>query len=463
MNKVSLTILLAMVLFPLSCKRADSPETIEKKVSSLARIQEEGVLRVATEFNSTSYFVYRGQPMGFQYELLQNLADYMGVKLIVTPAVEVESKFDLLNTGNVDLIAANLTVTKERRSKVDFIKPHLQTRQVLVQRNKLLSTEEGFVNQALELAGKTVYVVKNSSYASRLKNLSEEIGDSINIIEVDLDVESLIKQVAMGEIDYTVCDENMAKVNSIYFSEINVETPLSFYQNLAWAVKKGDEDLKKLIDGWMDDFMQSPKFSALYKKYYQNSRISDMVESDYFATISGTISPYDDILKKYCEGTDWDWRLLAALVFQESRFNPQARSWAGAFGVMQLMPNTARKYGVDYTSSIKQQIRAGMMLIEWLEEQLSFIEDKAERQKFVVAAYNVGLGHVLDARRLAMSLNLDPNIWDRNVAECILKKQDPEYYNREEVKYGYCRGSETYKYVSDIFERYYHYHNLVTQ
>lgn len=457
-----MTILLAVVLLAFSCKRAGGPDKIEKKVSTLARIQEEGVLRVATEYNSTSYFVYRGQPMGFQYEMLQQLADYMGVKLLVTPVTGVASKFELLNAGKVDLIAANLTVTRERRQKVSFIKAHMQTRQVLVQRKEENGGgEEKEINQPLELGGRTVYVVKNSSYASRLSHLAEEIGDSIHIVEVDEDVESLIKNVARGDISYTVCDENIAQVNRVFYPGIDISTPLSFYQNLAWAVRQTDDDLQQLLDTWMESFIEGAKYQVLYRKYYQNKRFVNMVESDYYANLSGVISPYDELLKSYGEQIGWDWKLLASLVYQESRFNPQARSWAGAFGIMQLMPKTARRFGVDYSSPVKQQIRAGIMLIDWLDEQLADVQNDAERQKFVVAAYNVGLGHVQDARRMAVQLGMDPDTWDNNVAECILKKQQAEYYNRPEVKYGYCRGSETYKYVADIFDRYGHYENVV--
>ena len=463
-----MTILLAVVMLAFSCKRASGPDKIGKQVSTLARIQQEGVLRVATEFNSTSYFVYRGQPMGFQYEMLQQLADYMGVKLVVTPVTGVAAKFELLDRGNVDLVAANLTVTRERRQRVSFLTPHMQTRQVLVQRKYEGESNVGqegeggkTISQPLELGGKTVHVVKNSSYASRLRHLAEEIGDSIHIVEEDQDVEALIKRVARGDIGYTVCDENIAQVNTVFYPGIDIGTPLSFYQNLAWAVRKGDADLRQLLDTWMENFTSGSKYQALYRKYYQNKRFTDMVGSGYYANLSGVISPYDELLKAYGSQIGWDWKLLASLVYQESRFNPQARSWAGAFGIMQLMPNTARRFGVDYNSPIRQQVRAGVMLIEWLDGQLADVQDSSERQKFVVAAYNTGLGHVQDARRLAATLGMDPGKWDNNVAECILKKQEPEYYNRPEIKYGYCRGSETYRYVADIFDRYNHYHNVV--
>ncbi len=176
----------------------------------------------------------------------------------------------------------------------------------------------------------------------------------------------------------------------------------------------------------------------------------------------GKISPYDEKIKEYSSLIDWDWRLLASLIYQESRFHPQAKSWAGAFGLMQLMPHTAQKYGVDSLSSPMDQIKAGVQFIKLLDKQfLDKIEDKDERTKFVLASYNAGIAHVYDARRLAEKYHKDPNLWDENVDFYLLNKSKPEYYNDSVVKYGYCRGTEPYNFVYDILDRYNHYKNVI--
>lgn len=458
------------IILAFSCVRVSNPTPEIENISHLKQLSERGVLRVVTDFNSTSYFIYRGQPMGYQYEMLQELADHLGVRLEVTVNNDLEEKFNLLETGAVDLIAVNLAVTKERRKKMDFTVPHTQTHQVLVQRKPTnwenLSTkalEDSLIRSQLDLAHKSIYVQRNSSYARRLFNLSDEIGDTINIIEVDIGSEKLIEMVARGEIDYTVSDENVARVNESYFDNIDIETPVSFTQNLAWAVAKGADDLKVTIDTWLTDFKKTKKYAVLYQKYYRNKRSAEIVESDYFSNNSGKISPYDVILKQLSKDIGWDWRLLASMVYQESRFNPNAKSWAGAFGLMQLMPTTAKRFGVGPGSPPKMQMRAGIMLIRWLDERLDFIGDRNEREKFILAAYNVGLGHVLDARALAVKNGKDPNKWNGNVAEFLLSKSDPSVYSDPVVKYGYCRGAEPYRYVAEILERYEHYKNLVEE
>jgi membrane-bound lytic murein transglycosylase F len=250
-------------------------------------------------------------------------------------------------------------------------------------------------------------------------------------------------------------------VNQTYYSNIDISLPVSFPQNLAWAVAKGDNGLKTVVDNWLKGFKQTHKYALIYNKYFKNHRISEMVDSDYFTISTGNISPYDDLIKQYSSEIDWDWRLIASMMYQESRFDAGAKSWAGAFGLMQMMPGTATRFGIDTASSPKSQIKAGIMFLEWLDKMFEDVPDPAERQKFVLASYNVGPGHVIDARNLALKNGKNPNIWKDNVDVYLLKKADPKYYNDPVVKYGYCRGVETYKYVTDVVERYEHYKNLV--
>jgi membrane-bound lytic murein transglycosylase F len=462
--------MLLLLLMTLSCNRLSGPASISDKSSKLQEVLNKGVLRVVTEFNSISYFIYRGQPMGYQYEMLQELANHLGVKLEVVVNNEMEEKFKLLEEDKVDLIAVNLVVTKERKERMDFTIPHSQTRQVLVQRKpknwQYMDNETmdaNLIRNQLDLALKTVYVPRNSSYVNRLYNLSDEIGDSINIMEVDEGTERLIEKVSKGDIDYTVCDENIARVYESFYNNIDIETPVSFTQNLAWAVSKGSDDLRQKIDSWLVDFKKTKKYSNIYSKYYLAQRTAQLMESDFFSNSYGKLSPYDALIKEYSEEIGWDWRLVASLIYQESRFNPQAKSWAGAYGLMQLMPNTAELFGVEPESAPKQQIHAGVMYVKWLDDKLSDIKDKNERYKFVLAAYNVGLGHVLDSRALAVKNGKNPNLWDNNVDDYLLSKMDPKFYTDPVVKYGYCRGTEPIHYVTEVLDRYMHYKNLIVK
>ncbi len=438
---------------------------------SIPHFLEKGRITAITDYNSTNYFIYRGEPMGYQYELLNLLADHLGVRLEVIVNNSLDESFGCLLSDECDLIAINLTVTRERGRIVDFTEPHSQTRQVLIQRKpadwRYMTSSEldtHMITSPLELAGKTVYVQSHSAYASRLRNLMEEIGDTIIIKEVDQVAEQLITMVAEGEIDYTVSDENVAMVNQTYFDNLDIGTAISFTQNLAWAVRKGDHHLRDSINSWLRDFRSTVEFRLLYAKYFQNQRSARIVQSDFYVLASGRISPYDELIRKYSEEIDWDWRLLASMIFQESRFLPDVSSWAGASGLMQLMPNTARRFGVRDITDPEENIRAGVRYIAWLDEILmDRIPEREERIKFILASYNVGLGHILDARALARKHGRDPDRWTDNVDYYVLNKSNPDYFLDPVVRHGYARGFEPYRYVGEILNRYEHYRNIVTE
>ncbi|MFP4620350.1 MAG: transporter substrate-binding domain-containing protein [Bacteroidales bacterium] len=466
---VFLPLLLLFIFFP-SCDQSVSDE--QQPGNRLEKIKQEGKLTAITDYNSTNYFIYRGKPMGFQYELLKKFASHLNVELEIKVNKELEESFQLMEEGQSDILAFNLTVTEARKKRIDFAVPYTQTRQVLVQRKpenwQQMSDREierHLIRNQLELNNKVIYVRANSSYVTRLKNLSEEIGGGIRIIEKEnFSEEQLISLVAQGEIDYTVCDENVAKVNATYYPILDVETAISFPQNLAWAVPKQADSLLTAVNNWLTDYKSTLDYSVIYNKYFRNRKSAAIHKSDYYAISSGKISPYDDLIKEYSEELDWDWRLLASLIFQESRFSPTARSWAGAYGLMQLMPSVIRRFGVSNKSSPGQNIRGGVNFLKWLEEQINKrgIKDEEERIKFVLASYNVGLGHVLDARRLTEKYDGSPDKWE-NVKEYILKKSNPEYYKDEVVYYGYARGIETYNYVEQILDRYEHYKNIIEE
>lgn len=473
-------ILLLLVVLPLtlgSCRQTsesrfrDVDQLRPERITHLERIRDRGVLRVVTEYNSISYFIYRGQPMGFQYEMLQELANYLDLSLEVSVSNDLERNFSDLQEGNTDMIAMNLTVTSRRKSEVSFTAPLLQTRQVLVQRKPIqwekmnkVQVESSLVRNQLDLAGKVVYVQAGSVYEARLRSLSNEIGGGIEIMEVNIESEQLIQRVALGEIDYTICDENVGLVNTTYFPQLDVSTAISFPQHVAWAVHQRSDSLRKVIDQWIVAHQKTRHYAILYNKYFYNRHEYRNIHSEDYTLGSGKISRFDEVIKKEAERIGWDWRLMASIIFQESRFNPKAVSWAGAFGLMQLMPGTAKTYGITMESPPEAQIRAGASFIKWLDERfIAEIEDPKERAKFVLASYNIGLGHIQDARRLAEKYEADPNVWHGSVDDWLLKKADPIYYTDQVVKYGYARGVETYNFVTEIMNRYEHYKNIMNQ
>ncbi|TLX73461.1 transporter substrate-binding domain-containing protein [Labilibacter sediminis] len=465
--------ILALV-FLASCQPGNKTEKASEEESEVSfdldAITKRGKLKVVTDYNSTNYFIYKGRPMGYQLELLNEFCNNLGIKLEVSVSNDVADNIKDLKTGRVDLIAQNLTVTRERSKVIQFTEPHTFARQILVQRkekkrekSKKSHLFNDLIRNQLDLAGKTIYVQKGSSHVTRLMHLSDEIGDSINIVEIpDYEAEQLIGLVAEGEISYTICDENLAKVNKNYYDNIDIETAISFPQKIAWGVRRNSPDLLHVINNWIIRFRKSAKYNIIYKKYFLNRRSTHIVDSGFNSLKGGLVSQYDDIIKKESESIDWDWRLIAALIYQESRFLPEIKSWAGAQGLMQLMPETAKLFGVEDVNSPEQNIRGGIKFIKWLDSRWALrIDDPEERTKFILASYNVGLGHVLDAMRLAEKNGKNPLIWEDNVDYYLLNKSKPMYFNDPVVQFGYCRGDEPYNYVTEILERYEHYKNLM--
>ena len=468
-TKQLLYVIVLVLLFSGACKEKAEDKQVEhlpeKEVYDLKEIKEQGVLKALVDYSSTSYFVYKGTPMGFEYDLLSRFAKSIEVDLKVIPVNDLESIIDSLNEYKGDLIAANLTRTKGRSERVNFTIPVIRTKQVLVQRQENSKKNNAeFIEYLDELIGKEVYVQKGSSFYKRLQNLSDDIGGDVLIKEVagNVTVEELIKRVSEGEIDYTIADEHVAKINKAYFRNIHIKKAVGVEQQLAWAVRKESPDLMIAINEWLSKFRKTIDYRVIYLKYYGNTSIyKKRVKSDLFTSKSGQISPYDQLIKKHAESIDWDWRLLTSLIYQESQFDHYSSSWLGAQGLMQLMPTTAHAYGIDSSATPEENVRAGVEYLKWLDKQFTEkVEDEEERRLFILAAYNVGLGHVFDAIRLAEKYELNPEKWEDNVAEMLLNKAKPEYYKDDVVHYGYCRGSEPYKYVSEIMDRYQHYKNI---
>jgi len=477
----SLALFVSVVVLIFCCQHARQPEPTAivsaKKTRpvhiDLDKLISKGKITALIDNSSTSYFIYKGQPMGYEYELLELFAEHLGVELDVVMVDDLDEIFNELNIGRGDVIAANLTVTKERAKSVSFAEHHLITRQVLVQRypdhwiNIPPDTlENSLIRNPIDLIGKEVHVRKNSSFYTRLHSLSDEIGGRINVVEVpgDYETEQLVKMVANGHIMYTIADENVAKINKTYYSNIDIKTPISFPQKIAWAVRRNSPDLLSAMNMWIKSMRNNVDYIAIYNKYYRSPKAQrHRAKSEFSSIAGGQISKFDNLIQAHSEVLNWDWRLLASQVCQESRFNPQAESWSGAQGLMQLMPSTAQRFGVVDISNPNENMRAGTLYLSWLDGFWSDrIMNETERVKFVLASYNVGLGHVIDARNLAVKYRSDPNTWEGNVDHYLLMKSRAKYYNDTTVRHGYCRGEEPYNYVKEILTRYEHYKNVIS-
>ncbi len=457
---------ICLLLACFSCEKAqEERQTPEPQVElDLDAIVKRGYLNALVDNNSVSYFIYKGHPMGYEYELLKLLADELKVDLKIKVTSGLERAVEQLNAGEGDIIAFPLAITKSMKNSVAFTYPHFNAYQVLVQRKptnwRQLTFDqinENLIRNPVELLGKEVHVIAGTSHAMRLENLSEELGGDIIIREdsINSESESLVRKVALGEIDYTVADHNLAYVNASYYPNLDVQTVLSMPQQIAWALRQDSPKLMEMINQWLTRIKKEPTFMVIYNRYFKSPRTSLMrMNSDYSSLGGNKLSEFDILIKEGSEKLGWDWRLLASIVYQESRFKVGDESWAGAKGLMQLMPETAKRFGAKDVNDPKENIRAGVNYLKYLDGYWTKrITNPGERMKFILASYNAGLAHILDSRKLAEKYGKDPQVWS-DVEFFLLKKTDPKFYKDPLSRAGYCKCEEPVNYVKDILARY---------
>jgi len=260
------------------------------------------------------------------------------------------------------------------------------------------------------------------------------------------------------DIKYTIADDYKAKILTAFTPSLDINTPLSSKQKIAWAVRKESKNLLNSLNRELRQAKKKVDYYVIFNKYFKNrSYFKQRIKSPFYSLSNNQISEYDDLIKQSADRIGWDWRLLASLIYQESRFNPEAQSWAGAKGLMQMMPETAKMLGLEDAANPEKNIIAGSTYLQKIYNRFKNISDENQRIKFTLASYNSGYGHILDAQRLAKANGKDPNTWDDSVDMMILALQNPEIYHKPEVRYGYAMGKETYNYVSEIYQRYGHY------
>lgn len=487
--------------FP-ACKRHSTPaleaqDQIDRRSNvpmvkpierDLGKIKENGTLTVLSPYNSTSYFIYKGEPFGYEYELLQVFAKEQGLELKMIVVTDQKSIYSLLNSGEGDIAAGRLIPTPETEANVSFSHALYRTEPALVQQAippDQVKQSEGakkalepgpadqlpevdiqarLITRPAQLSGQTVTVPQKSPYRRTLLELADEISGDIHIVETDGSVqdEVLAQKVARGEVEFTVMQDNLAQLKEAEFKNLKVRPILGRSHSVTWAVRKNSPELIATLNNWIDEKKNGSLFDRLYKKYFIDRRsYLERVESDYLTSETGKLCPYDDLLKQYAPELNWDWRLLAAQTFQESRFKPDAHSWAGAVGLLQLMPPTARQYGVQNPLDPEDNVRGAVRFLKWLDHYwLDRIPDNAERLKFIFASYNCGAGHVDDAQRLAQKYGGNPESWD-DVSYWLLQLSTQQYNTDLVVKFGFCRGTEPVNYVSSILDRFDRYKQFV--
>jgi membrane-bound lytic murein transglycosylase F len=324
---------------------------------SLDQILEQNELTVLLRSNSSDYFIHRGFPKGFQLELTQLFADYLGVNLRVVSTENSEETFQFFVDEKINIIASPIIITETGNHYFCF-------------------------------------------------------------------------------------------------------SPFETERAVVWGILCDSDSLKNVMIPWIYEISQTRAFRNLCLKYHIQPRRS-FLQSDTTSQVPDRLSPFDDAIKKYARHLNWDWRLLASLIYQESNFYPDVVSWKGAIGLMQLMPDVAEKYDITEDSSPEEHILAGVKHLAKINKILPVEIPNEERIPFMLATYNVGLGHILDARRLAVLNDKNPNVWFNHVELELLKKQDRTIVRDSIVRHGYARGQETVDLVREVLERWQHYQNLI--
>lgn len=433
----------------------------QKKFSDFQEIKDKGELTIITLSSSTSYFIYKDEPMGYDYDLIKSFCDQNNLNLNVKVAENSTRLIEMLENGEGDLIVSPIAIQNNLKDSIIYCGLVQESHQVLVQ---VAEEKDSMVTDVTQLIGKEVYVKHNTKYHQRMQNLDTELGNGIIIKDIEKDTitdEDLIEMVSLGEIEYTVADEYIAKLNKTYYHNIDISLALSFEQRSSWAVRKDTPLLAKALDEWFAENSKNPNYKSTAKKYFELSKLafneSDMeamttLVGDIIDLPKGAISPFDNIFKKYAKMAGYDWQLLAAIAFQESRFQTNTASWAGAVGLMGLMPNTAKSFGItsDELKNPDVNVRTSVGLIRRLDKIFEKVADPEQKIKFVLAAYNGGNGHIADAQALAKKYGDDPYKWDGSVEKYVELKSNPKYYNDSVCKNGYLRSKDVINYVNQV-------------
>ncbi len=474
--------LLLVVLCVASCSNKAEQGTVVNKAKELPSIAVKNelpdTLVVGTIYSPASFFIFKGDTLGYDYERIRAFAreNKMGIKFHV--ATSMKELIGYVENNKVHVAAYEIPITAEYKQHVIHCGAQNETYQVLVQKEG-----KDTISNVTQLIGKDVYVIHGSNYEARLRNLDSEIGGGINIHAIENDSlisEDLIDMVASGRLPFTIADSDIAQINKTYNDSINISLKVGFPQRSSWAVGKDWKWLADTINSWSKNDNTIARAREIKQRYFEMNKhhidsmkalsdsLTNLIEmsknpdtekdlTKIYSRREGDISAYDQLFKKYAATAGVEWTLLAAIAYVESNFNPQAVSWADAQGLMQVMPSTAASYGfsVDDLKDPEKSVYVASLIISKTNKFLqSYIPNNAERLRFTLGSYNAGMGHIIDAMKLAQKYNKNSKVWYSNVEEALLWKTHPEFYNDPVCSYGYCRGTETINYVRQVENAY---------
>jgi len=412
----------------------------------LTGIRQRGVLRVLTRNNPTSYFVWRGQILGFEHDLVTDFARSLGVRVEFIVAPTRAAVITWLLDGVGDIAAAGLTRGDTAERLVAYSRSYNRVVEMAV-----TDTADTALRSPADLAGRTVAARVSSSYWETATRLREEgIALELQPVPEDMETEEVLDAVATGAYDVAFADSPILEMELTWRDDIRGAFPVTDTVDYAWMVQPGDTALLAAINAYFDRAVRGTFYNLTKTKYFGNPKASRRYVTGR-PERTGAISPYDDLARRYASRYGFDWILITAQMYEESRFDPNVVSFAGAVGLMQVMPQTAHGFGFRSLREPAVNIHAGTRYLRHVYGLLDDVPDSTERYWFALAAYNAGLGHINDARRLAEEQGRDPDVWFGSVAEVAPLLQRRAVHQR--FQFGYCRCNEPVAYVRKIRER----------
>ena len=412
--------------------------------SALEAVREARVLTVLTINSPTTYYEGAEHALGLEYELAGGLAEKLRVDLVMETADSVASIFPRLARGDAYFAAAGLIVNEERKQLVRFTPPYQKIEQQVVYLQG--SKQPGTVN---DLLGREITVVAGSSVAQHLSELKAGFPDLAWTETSEKNAEQLLYDVWQGLTDIAITDSNIIAVARQYYPELRVGFNLNESEKLAWAFPLSDDDsIYNIASAYLGELEKSGELERLRERYYGTAESYNYINiSEYRRKIFATLPLYEKLFREAEEQTGIDWRLLAAVAYQESHWDPDAVSPTGVKGIMQLTRAAAEQMQIEDRTNPRQNILGGAGYLKLMDRKIPQRIQQPDRMWFSLAAYNLGFGHFEDARILTQKTGKSPDKWV-DVKEFLPLLSEPEWY--EQTKYGQARGGEAFAFVTRI-------------
>ena len=443
-----------------------------------AELRLPDTLRVVTLSGATTFFTYKDEPMGYQYELVRLFAEEQGLPMELFVAHHMDEAVALVRSGKADLCITPHAVTRSSKDELRFAGPEELSGLVLVQRRRAAGTDSThYIRNVSELLGRPVTVLRGTRAADRIRHLEAQLGGPIKLALIDSDTtnsEDLIDQVATHKIDYTIIDQELARLAKTYYPNIDVSLEVGFKQRLRWFPSPERRGLAEALDRWAAQLPRQDEASEIYRRYFELNK-SELPEEEphqlpktltdnkryrwrgELAHIhEGGISPFDHIFQHEAKRIGWPWQLLASIAYQESNFKPHIVGWSGARGLMGIMPRTGRIYGASPEQLLDPQVsvRVAVDCLLATERIFKSIPAGDNRLRITLAAYNAGPAHLEDVLRLSAKYRKGGHDWDEDIEPLLHLKSEAKYYNDPVCRAGYLRGKSVARYVDQVMSRY---------